>query len=208
MNKTILVSGIAPFGGESVNPSCEAVRRLPDEIGGCRLVKIELPVAFGKAAEILLEKIREIGPDAVLSVGQAGGRKGVTPELIAVNVQNGSIPDNDGRQPAWEPILAGGPAGIFSRLPVHEMVGAMKEAGIHASLSLSAGAYVCNDLMYRVLAATEESGLPFGFVHVPFLPEQTADKPGEASMPLEQIVRALELCLSVLAEAVDTQNRS
>ena len=208
MHKTILVSGFQPFGGESVNPSFEAVRRLPDEIGGCRLVKIELPVAFGKAAETLLEKIREYRPDAVLSVGQAGGRKGVTPELIAVNVQNGNIPDNDGRQPTWEPITEGGPAGIFSRLPVHEMVRAMKEAGIDASLSLSAGAYVCNDLMYRVLADTEEGALPFGFVHVPFLPEQTADKPGAASMPLEDIVKGLEICLSVLAEAADAQTRS
>ena len=198
MSKTILVSGFQPFGGESVNPSFEAVRRLPDEIGDMRLIRMELPVAFAEAAALLLEKIREIRPDAVLAVGQAGGRKGITPELIAVNVQNGGIPDNSGRQPAWEPILAGGPDGIFTRLPVREMVRAMRGAGIEASLSLSAGAFVCNDLMYQVLAATAESGLPFGFIHVPFLPEQTADKPGAASMPLEDIVKGLAICLSVL----------
>ena len=198
MSKTILLSGFQPFGGESLNPSFEAVRRLPDEIGDCRLIKIELPVVFGKAAELLLAKIRELGPDAAIAVGQAGGRKGITPELIAVNVQNAGIPDNDGNRPVWRPILAGGPDGLFSRLPVHDMVRAMSEAGISASLSLSAGAYVCNDLMYRVLAATEESGLPFGFIHVPYLPDQTADKPGEASLPLEEIVKGLALCISAL----------
>lgn len=198
MSKTILISGFEPFGGESVNPSFEAVRRLPDEIGGIRLVKTELPVAFARAAELLLEQIREIGPDAVIAVGQAGGRAALTPELIAVNIQNGRIPDNDGKQPAWAPILEGGPDGIFSRLPVREMAAAVNEAGIRAELSFSAGAYVCNDLMYRVLAATEESGLPFGFIHVPYLPEQTADRPGLPSLPLEDIVKGLEICVSVL----------
>ncbi|MGX8692652.1 MAG: pyroglutamyl-peptidase I [Clostridia bacterium] len=197
MSKTILISGFQPFGGERVNASLEAVRRLPDEIGGVRLVKMELPVVFGKAAELLLEQIRAIGPDAALAVGQAGGRKAITPELIAVNVQNGRLPDNEGNQPDWTPILADGPAGIFSRLPVHEMVRAMEEAGIRAELSLSAGAFVCNELMYRVLAATADSALPFGFLHVPCLPEQTADKPGVPSVPLEEIVRALELCICI-----------
>ena len=198
MSKTILISGFEAFGGERLNPSLEAVRRLPDELGGARLVKTELPVAFGRAAERLLDRIREIGPDAVIAVGQAGGRESITPELIAVNIQNARLPDRDGNQPDWAPILEGGPAGIFSRLPVRGMVKAMNEAGISASLSLSAGAYVCNELMYRVLAATEGSGLPFGFIHVPFLPEQTADKPDLPSMPLEDIVRGLAICISAL----------
>lgn len=199
MSKTILISGFEAFGGEHINPSFEAVRRLPDELGGARLVKTELPVVFVEAAERLLDRIREIGPDAVIAVGQAGGRKSITPELIAVNVQNARLPDGGGDRPDWAPILEDGPAGIFSRLPVREMVMAMNEAGISAALSLSAGAYVCNELMYRVLAATEGSGLPFGFIHVPFLPEQTADKPGVPSMPLEDIVKGLEICISALS---------
>ncbi len=200
MSKKILISGFQPFGGERVNPSLEAVRRLPEEIGGVRLIRTELPVAFGRAAALLLQKISEIEPDAVIAVGQAGGRKGITPELIAVNVQNGRIPDNEGKRPDWAPILENGPAGIFSRLPVHEMVRAMNEAGIGASLSLSAGAYVCNELMYRVLAATEGSGLPFGFIHVPWLPEQTADRPDAPSMPLADIVKGLEICAAEAAK--------
>ena len=198
MSKTILISGFEPFGGERVKPSFEAVRRLPEELGGFRLIKTELPVVFEKAAEFLLEQIRDLRPDAVIAVGQAGGRREITPELIAVNIQNAGAPDKSGIRPDWFPILEDGPDGIFSRLPVREMVRAMNEAGIGASLSLSAGAYVCNDLMYRVLAATEESDLPFGFIHVPFLPEQTADKPGAPSMPTEDIVKGLAICISIL----------
>ncbi len=198
MNKTILITGFQPFGGESINPSYEAVKRLPDEIGGNRIVRMELPVVFGMAADILAAAIGEIRPDAVISVGQAGGRSAVTPELIAVNVDNGRIPDNDGNQPDWEPIRKGGPDGVFSRLPVHRMVKAMTDAGIKASVSMSAGAYVCNDLMYRTLISDAAAGIPCGFIHVPFLPEQTADKPDTPSLPMEDIVKGLEICIRTL----------
>ena len=202
MNKTILISGFQPFGGDSINPSYEAVKRLPEEIEGYKIVKVELPVVFGRAAEIFLEKIREICPDAAVSVGQAGGRKAITPELIGVNRDNGRIPDNDGNQPVWEPIAEGGPDGIFSRLPIQKMAAAMNDAGISASISTTAGAYVCNDIMYRVLAATAESGLPYGFIHVPYIPEQTADKPEEPSLPMEDIVKGLEISLKALINEI------
>lgn len=198
MNKTILITGFQPFGGESINPSYEAVKRLPDEIDGNRIIKLELPVVFGKAAEILARKIEELKPDAVISVGQAGGRNAITPELIGVNVDNGRIPDNDGNQPVWEPISKSGPDGLFTRLPVHEMVKSMNDAGISASVSMTAGAYVCNDLMYRTLLATDGSGLPCGFIHVPFIPEQTEGKTNVPSIPLDDITRGLEICVRTL----------
>ena len=200
MNKIILISGFQPFGGDSINPSYEAVKRLPEEIGGFRIVKIELPVVFGRAAELFMEKIGEIQPCAAISVGQAGGRTAITPELIGVNMDNGRIPDNDGNQPVWEPIKEGSPDGIFSRLPIQKMTEAMNAAGVSASISTTAGAYVCNDLMYRVLEATAKSGFPYGFIHVPYIPEQTVDKPGEPSMPMEDIVKGLEISLKTLIE--------
>ncbi len=203
MNRIILISGFQPFGGESINPSYEAVKRLPEEIDGFRIEKLELPVVFGRAAEEFMERLKALEPAAAVSVGQAGGRKGITPELIGVNMDNGRIPDNDGNQPVWELIAPGGADGIFSRLPVQDMTNAMAEAGLPASVSTTAGAYVCNDVMYRVLAATAESGLPYGFIHVPYIPEQVKERPEEPSVPLEDITKGLEICLRTLIKALD-----
>ena len=202
MNRKIIVTGFQPFGGDSVNPSYEAVQLLPDAIEGFEIVKMELPVVFGRAAEELLAAIEKIRPAAVISVGQAGGRDAVTPELIAVNLMNARIPDNDGNQPLWEPISEGAPDGIFSRLPVKDFVDAITAAGLPAKLSYSAGAYVCNDLFYRILNATKDSGLPFGFIHVPFEKGQVADRPEDPAMELTDISKALEICLKCLAKGL------
>lgn len=200
MRKPIIVTGFQPFGGDTVNPSYEAVRLLPDAIGGFELVKMELPVVFGKAADKLLAAIEEIRPAAVISVGQAGGRDAVTPELIAVNLMNARIPDNDGNQPLWEPISKDSADGIFSRLPVNDFVNAINAAGLPAKLSYSAGAYVCNDLFYRILNATKESGLICGFIHVPFEKSQVADRPDAPAMELTDISKALGICIECLAK--------
>ena len=194
--KKILISGFDPFGGEKINPSFEAVKLLPDTIGKCELIKIELPTVFSRAAEIMSEKIEEIRPDAVICVGQAGGRRGITPEVIGINLREASITDNAGNMPKNESIRADAPDGIFSTLPIREMVEAIKAEGLPASLSFSAGAFVCNDLLYSLLHQFKDTNIKIGFIHVPFLPEQA--KEGVPSMGLADIVRGLRAAIGCL----------
>ena len=197
--KKILVTGFAPFGGETINPSWEAVKRLPEELDGYAIEKLELPVEFGRCAQITEATILAQSPAAVVCVGQAGGRTNVTPERIGINLKDARIPDNAGVQPKEEAIVPGGPDGYFSTLPVTAMVVAMRTAGVPAQVSLSAGAYVCNDLMYETLHKLHrrEMKIPAGFVHVPFIPEQVLEK-NLPSMPLEQITKALEAGLKAV----------
>lgn len=194
--KTLLITGFDPFGGERVNPSWEAVKQMPDTIGEYRLIKLQLPTVFGRAAELLLQTAEEVHPDAVLSVGQAGGRKGITPEVIGINLREARIPDNEGHQPVNVPVVPGGPAAYFSTLPVRKMVAAMHKEQIPCSLSYSAGAFVCNDVLYSALHHFHETPVRAGFIHVPFLPEQAGD--GVPSLPLETIVQGLTLAISAL----------
>ena len=193
--KKLLITGFEPFGGEKINPSWEAVKLLPDEIGNFSLTKIEVPVVFGKAADTVIEKAEELNADAVICVGQAGGRIGVTPEMVAVNLRFASIPDNEGNQPKDVPVIEGGENAYFSTLPVRKMTAAVSEAEITSSVSYSAGTYVCNDLIYSVLHRFKNSGTKACFIHVPFIPEQTKDKP---SMELETIAKALEIAIKTI----------
>ena len=149
--KKLLITGFAPFGGEEINPSWEAVRALPDKIGEYELTKLCLPVVFGEAAKIAIAEAEKIRADVVLSIGQAGGREAVTPELLGINLKNATIPDNEGNQPKDEPIISGGAAAYFSSLPARKMSEAISAAGIPSRLSYSAGAYVCNELLYSLL---------------------------------------------------------
>ena len=191
--KTLLITGFAPFGGQSINPSWEAVRALPDTVGPYRLEKRLIPVEYGRAAAIVREEARKLGAAAVVCVGQAGGRAEITPEVIGINLREADIPDNAGLLCRGEPIVPGGPAGHFSTLPVRDMVAALRQAGIPARLSYSAGAYVCNDVLYTLLHHLENTGVRTGFIHVPFLPEQ-----GSPSLTLEQITRALVCALTAM----------
>lgn len=195
--KKVLITGFDPFGGQAVNPSWEAVRLLPDEIGDCRLIKLQLPTVFGKAAAKVLEEAAVQKPDVILSIGQAGGRKGITPEVVAINLREATIPDNQGQQPVNVPVVEGGPAAYFSTLPVREMVKAMEAEGIPCGLSYSAGAFVCNDVLYTVLNHLGGTSTRAGFIHVPFLPQQAGDK--LPSLPLEDIVRGLTAAIRVLS---------
>lgn len=194
--KRLLITGFEPFGGESVNPSWEAVSRLPDRAGGWQLTRLRVPTVFGLAGEKALEAAEALRPDAVLCVGQAGGRAGVTPEVVAINLREAAIPDNAGNRPVNEPVMAGGPAAYFATVPVREMVRAIREADIPASLSLSAGAFVCNDLLYTLLEHFDGSETRVGFIHVPFLPEQA--KNGQPSLAIEKITLALQRAIEVL----------
>lgn len=194
----ILVTAFDPFGGEQVNPAQQAVQRLADTIGESQIHKLIVPTVFGKAAEDVIAAMDSLYPDAVVCVGQAGGRKAVTPERVAINVMDANITDNIGQPPVDEVIVADGPAAYFSTLPIKAMVQAIRDAGLPGDISNSAGTFVCNSLLYSVLhhAATRMPQTRAVFIHVPYIPEQTAGKEGIASMPLEDIVRALEAAIA------------
>ena len=193
----ILVTAFDPFGGEKINPAQQAVERLADTIGEAKIHKLIVPTVFGKAAENVIEEMNKLRPDAVVCVGQAGGRKSVTPERVAINVMDANITDNIGQQPVDEVIVADGPAAYFSTLPVKKMVQVIRDAGLPGDVSNSAGTFVCNSLLYSVLhhAATNMPQTRAVFVHVPYIPEQTVGKEGVASMSLEDIVRALSAAI-------------
>ena len=194
----ILLTGFDPFGGEPINPALEAVKLVSIQDPDLEIIKLEVPTVFSDSIAAVTAAMEQHKPDAVVCVGQAGGRFAVTPERVAINISDARIPDNAGNKPLDEPIAPEGPAAYFSTLPVKAMVAAIREAGIPSSLSNSAGVYVCNHLMYGVLhaAATRFPGVRAGFIHVPYIPEQVARKGGNLpSMALETIAKALEAAL-------------
>ena len=193
MGKKLLITGFDPFGGETVNPAWEAVKKLPDRITDYTLYKLEIPTVFGLAAETVLAKATDFQPDVILCIGQAGGRAAVTPERIAVNIRDARIPDNAGNQPGGEQIAPDGPAAYFATVPVKEMAAAIENAGIAASVSNSAGAFVCNDTLYSLLHHYAHTDVKVGFIHVPYLPEQ-----GQPNMELEVITKALEAAIEAI----------
>ena len=193
--KTLLITGFEPFQQETINPSWEAVALLPDTIGPWRLEKLRLPVVFGKAADLAIARAQQLCPQAILAVGQAGGRGAVTPELVAINTRDAAIPDNEGNAFQGQPVVPGGGDGYFATAPVRQMVQAVAAQGIPCKLSYTAGAYVCNDLFYRLLHQYRGTGVLVDFIHVPFLPEQA--KNGEPSMALADMARALEALISL-----------
>ena len=199
----ILLTAFEPFGGEIVNPSLEALARLPETVRSARLLRLTLPVVFGRSADLAIEAMAAEQPDAVLCLGQAGGRSGLTPERVAVNLQDATVPDNAGNQPRDCPVVPGGPAAYFSTLPVKAMTEAIRAAGVPVSLSLSAGAYVCNHLMYSVLhaAATRWPWMRCGFLHLPYMHQQVIARPGVPSLSLDDMVRGLEAAITAIAEA-------
>lgn len=202
MCKKILITGFDPFGGETVNPAWEAVKGLPDQVAGAELVKLEIPTSFTRCGPAVVAAVEAHRPDAVLCVGQAGGRACVSVERVAINLAEARIADNDGNQPVDQPIRAEGPAAYFATLPVKAMVQNIRAQGIPCQLSYSAGTYVCNCVMYQTLhlAAGRFPYLRGGFIHVPYLPAQAVDKPaGTPSMDLPTLVRALEAAAEAIA---------
>lgn len=191
--KKLLITGFDPFGGESINPSWEAVKLLPDTVGDCRLHKLQIPTVFGLAAQTVIEEAKKVKPAVILCIGQAGGRAAVTPERVGINVRSASIPDNAGNQPVEEAVVPNGADGLFATVPVAKMVEKMKEAGYPAAISNTAGTFVCNELLYTLLHHYRESGVRVGFVHVPYLPQQ-----GEPSLPLEDTAKALAAAITAL----------
>ena len=200
----IIVTGFDPFGGETINPSIECVKALP-EIEGVELIRLELPTVFKESAIRLNEVINDVKPDAVLSVGQAGGRAGITMERIAINVDDARIPDNISQQPIDEAIQLDGEAAYFTTLPIKRIVKAIREAGIPVEVSNSAGTFVCNHIMYQALFAATKADKPFkaGFMHIPFIPEQTTDKP---SLPLEESTKAVQIAIETIRDYINDED--
>lgn len=190
MEKRLLITGFDPFGGGAANPSSQAVMNLPDRVGDFVLCKLTIPTVFGKAAALVLEAAERFGPDVILCVGLAGGRDAVTPERIAVNIRDARIPDNDGNQPAGQFVDPEGPAAYFATVPVEDMAKAIRDAKIPASVSNTAGTFVCNDVLYTLLHRYAGTHTKVGFIHVPRTPEL-----GEPSLPLEQIIQALSAAI-------------
>ncbi|MCQ4164967.1 pyroglutamyl-peptidase I [Tahibacter harae] len=189
----VLLTGFDPFGGESLNPSWEAVRRLHGHIlRGHTVVAAQLPTCFGKSRARLQTLLKRQAPQLVVCVGQAGGRSRISLERVAINVDDARIPDNDGRQPVDRPIVRGGPAAYFSTLPIKAQLQALQQAGIPAEISQTAGTFVCNHVFYGLMHALRDSPqVRGGFVHIPFLPQQAVAHAGAPSLALETIVTGL-----------------
>lgn len=200
--KKILVTAFDPFGGEAINPALEAVKRLPSMIGNTEIIWCEVPTVFYKSATVVQQVIEKEKPDAVLCIGQAGGRTAITLERVAINIDDARIPDNDGQQPIDTRIQQAGESAYFSTVPIKRIVQALRQQGIPAQVSNTAGTYVCNHLMYQVLymAQTIEHEFLAGFMHIPYLPEQAVKFPQQPSMAKETIIQAIEIALATIAE--------
>ncbi|HIH72413.1 MAG TPA: pyroglutamyl-peptidase I [Thermococcaceae archaeon] len=192
----VLVTGFEPFGGETINPSWEAVKELPDKIENAEIIKHQLPVTFKGVKEKLPKIIEDVRPDVVVLTGQAGGRVNITVERVAINVMDARMEDNEGYKPEDEPIFEDAPAAYFATIPVKRIVNALRENKIPAMVSNSAGTYVCNTAMYTALHYIAINGLEAkaGFIHVPYIPEQVLEKP-QPSMSIEMIRKAIEIAI-------------
>ncbi|TQK02614.1 pyroglutamyl-peptidase I [Herbaspirillum sp. SJZ107] len=205
MTKTVLLTGFEPFNGADVNPSWEAARALDGWSGpGFQVAARELPCVFGRANLALFDAIDALQPDIVIAVGQAGGRHEISVERVALNVDDATIPDNAGQQPVDATIADGGPAAYFSTLPIKAIVRALRLRGFPAGVSQTAGTFVCNHVFYGLMQHAQGRGLKAGFIHVPFLPQQVADRADVApSMALNDIIDGLRIAVEV-AVGVET----
>ena len=190
----ILVTGFEAFDKSALNPSAEIIKALK----GDDLVTAILPVVFGQASSKLKELIDLHKPSAVLCLGLAVGRSEITPERIAINLDNARIADNAGNQPLEQRVIADGPDGHFSTLPIEKMVTSMKAAGIPASISLSAGTFVCNHIFYVLQDYLKDSSVKSGFMHVPLMDEQRREFPTLPTMPIRQMIAGVQISLDVL----------
>ena len=201
----VLVTGFEPFGGEKVNPALETVKGLPSEIHGAEVSWLEVPTVFHKSAQVLEEEMSRYQPDFVLCIGQAGGRTSLTPERVAINQDDARIPDNEGNQPIDLPIRADGASAYFSSLPIKAMVQAIKKEGLPASVSNTAGTFVCNHLMYQALYLAEKKfpHVRAGFMHIPYMMEQVVNRPTTPAMSLVDIRRGIEVAIGAIIEHGD-----
>lgn len=195
----ILLTGFEPFDKDSVNPSWEVARALHGEtIAGAQVHAVQLPCVFGAAMEVLDEALASLQPSLVISLGLAGGRSEITPERVAINIDDARIPDNAGKQPIDAPVVDKAPAAYFSTLPIKAMVRNLRDAGLPASVSNTAGTFVCNHVFYALmhrLSRRAGPGVRGGFIHIPALPQQAARQPGMASMALDTQIQGIRTAI-------------
>lgn len=198
----LLLTAFDPFGGERINPAQEAVKLVREQVKEVAVVKCYVPTVFGRSVEIVADAIAKHHPDAVLCIGQAGGRAELTLERVAINLDDAPIADNAGNQPVDTAIFADGENAYFTTLPVKAMAAAIREAGIPALISYTAGTFVCNHLMYGVLYTLEKHypGIRGGFMHVPYIPAQVTGRKETPCMPLADIVKGIERAIEVIGE--------
>ena len=198
----VLITGFDPFGGESVNPALEAVKALPDTIAGAETIKLEIPTVFRKSLDKIEDNIIKHSPDIVISIGQAGGRFGVTPERVAINIDDARIEDNEKNQPIDITIFEDGETAYFTNPPIKAMVKEMQDGGIPASVSNTAGTFVCNHVMYGIMYMIDKKypNIKGGFIHVPYIPSQVVTKPNMPSMSASDITKGLELSIKAAVE--------
>lgn len=194
--ETILLTGFEPFDRDLMNPSWEAVRQLDgmqldDDV---RIVARRLPCAFATAGDYLAQLIAELSPVMVIATGLGPGRSDISIERVAINVNDARIPDNLGAQPIDTAVVVGGPAAYFTTLPIKAMVKAVREAGLAASVSQTAGTFVCNQVFYRLQHLLAGTAVRSGFIHVPAMPEQVVGS-GQPSMALAMLVEGLQVAV-------------
>ena len=196
----ILVTGFDPFGGDTVNPALELIKKLPEEIDGCEIITLEIPTVFHKSIQKIQQAIEMHKPDAVLSIGQAGGRVDLTVERVGINCDDARIPDNEGNSPVDAKIFEDGDDAYLLTLPIKAMVKEIQAAGVPASVSNTAGTFVCNHVAYGAayLAKKYYPHMKTGFMHIPYLPYQVADKGGMASMSLDTLLTGTVAALKAI----------
>lgn len=195
-SRSVLLTGFDPFGGDTINPSWEAVSRLQGEtIAGRSMLAEQLPTTFAAAPRALRAALRRHTPELVLCVGQAGGRAALSLERVAINVNDARIPDNAGAQPVDTPVVTRGPAAYFTTLPIKAMRAELRAAAIPAEISQTAGTFVCNQVFYVLMHALAGTRVRGGFVHIPYLPQQVAALPGVPSLDLDTLVAGLRICI-------------
>lgn len=198
----VLITGFDPFGGESINPAWEAVKGIQEKLGNIEVVKLQIPTVFRKSSELLFKEIDRINPDVVICVGQAGGRYDISIERVGINIDDGRIADNEGFQPIDTVIYEDGENAYFTNLPIKAMVEEIKGAQIPASVSNTAGTFVCNHIMYSLLYYINKNNLNIkgGFIHVPYIPQQVVEKKNMPYMEISTITKGLEKAIEALAK--------
>lgn len=198
----ILITGFDPFENETINPAWESIKLLPSIINKAEIIKLQLPTIFNDSIKILLDGIKKFKPEIVLCIGQAGKRFDITVERVAINLNDARIKDNKGNQPIDTKIYENGNAAYFSSLPIKTMVEYIKKKNIPASVSNSAGTFVCNHIMYGLLYNIDKYSIAKkgGFIHIPYIPKQVMDKPNTPSMDINLIVKGLEAAIKAIIE--------
>ena len=197
--RKILVTGFEPFDKSSLNPSKSIVRELEQDSSLVNLETLILPVDFKSAAKLLIEKVDSAKPDVVICLGQAEGRSAITPERVAINIDDARIPDNAGNKPTDAPIVIGGPDAYFSTLPVKNLVTVIESVGAPASLSLSAGTFLCNHVFYVLQHHCRDRKIESGFIHVPLMESQGSEFPGLPTLKLEVLVKGIKAVVTALS---------